>query len=304
LPIAASPCDYGEAAFEELILKKLAIVTGGSKGIGERLVQSLLKDGPVLNISRAPARPQASAEHMHKLHNLCLDLSDIQSLEIELKSWLGSHPDFSVSLFVSNAATLNLGWLSDLSALNFQTAFAINTHAPISIASLLWKLDKFDRSGARIVYVTSSLGRSAVELSFAGIGLYSATKAALGRLATIQRREFSLAAPHITVTQVHPGIADTAMQADLRRHQAIDPAFAVKTAGLPYYKEGDWEDESPAKNMRTIPAQLAADFLLWISGLPGGELENDYDFYACELFHKRTRRQRPAQLRPVREVRS
>jgi len=285
-------------------VKKLAIVTGGSRGIGERLVQSLLEQGPVLNISRTPARVQASAGRVQELHNLCLELSDIRSLENELESWLAGHPELSVSLFVSNAATLKLGWLVDLSPADFQTAFAVNAHAPLSIASLLRKLEKFDPSGARIVYVTSSLGRSAVELSFAGIGLYSATKAALGRLATIQRREFSLAAPHITVTQVHPGIADTAMQADLRRNRAVDPAFAVKTAGLLDYTEGEWEDESPAQRMRTIPARLAADFLLWVSRVPGAELQNDYDFYACEPFHKRNRRQRTAQLRPVHEARS
>lgn len=273
-------------------MTKLSIVTGGSKGIGKFLIQSLLYRGPVLNISRTPAALNPSSEFPHKLYNLSLEFSDIKLLEACLKSWLSDHPEYSVSLFVSNAATLSLGWLGNLSLEDFEKTFAVNTYAPISISSILSILGKFDSDGARIIYVTSSLARNIELLSFAGIGLYSATKAALSRLATIQRREFFLQHPKITVTQIHPGIVATSMQNNLRNNDDIDPAFASKTASLPSYRDGDWEIENPVDKMRTISARFAADFIFWVSQLSDSELANEYDFYASTEFHKIRRQHR------------
>lgn len=267
-------------------MKELAIVTGGSKGIGKCLVQSLTESTSVLNISRTSLNPP-SIPSRHEIYSLRQDLSDIEGLQKSLTSWLKVHPEFEVSLFVSNAATLKLGWLPGLSHSEFRDAFAVNAHAPIAISTTLMRLGKFAESGARIIYVTSSLARNVEALSFGGIGLYSATKAALGRFASIQRRELTLRDPTISVTQVHPGVVDTSMQSDLRRNIADDPAFVLKNARLPDYKAGDWEDVSPSENMRTIPARLAADFLLWVSEVPGDELENEYDFYSCSSFHGR-----------------
>ncbi len=138
--------------------------------------------------------------------------------------------------------------------------------------------------------LTSSLARNTEQLSFAGIGLYSATKAALGRLASIQRREFGLRSPRLTVTQVHPGIVDTTMQHDLRCSRGLDPAFAIKTAGLPPYQEGDWDFDAPAGKLRTIPATFAAEFIDWISRVPDSALSHEYDFYSCAPFHDARRR--------------
>lgn len=267
-------------------MKELAIVTGGSKGIGQCLVRSLARTSAVLNISRTP-QPLPGAPGSHEVYDLCLDLRDTEQLEKGLTSWLKHHPEFAVSLFVSNAATLKLGWLAGLSPDEFRDAFAVNAHAPIAISTTLWRLGRFAKPHARIMYVTSSLARNVESLSFGGIGLYSATKAALGRLASIQRREFSLRDSRISVTQIHPGIVDTSMQSDLRRNIADDPAFVLKNARLPAYKEGDWAGVSPSENMRTIPAKLAADFLLWVSQIPCEGLANEYDFYSCGAFHEK-----------------
>lgn len=267
-------------------MRKLAIITGGSKGIGECLVRSLLLEMSILNISRS-ALPKAIGSAGYEVHNMCLDLADTVRLERELTSWLTNHPDYEVPIFIGNAATLKLGWLEDVTAEEFQAAFAVNALAPITISNTLTKLNRFSLSGARVVFVTSSLARNQESLSFAGIGLYSATKAALGRLASVLRREFKLKAATVTVTQVHPGVVDTSMQADLRSNTSGDPAFVEKNANLPHYREGEWEGVSPAENMRTIPPRLAADFLLWVTNVPGEALDNEYDFYTCGAFHQR-----------------
>ncbi len=271
---------------------KLTIITGGSKGIGQCLIRHLLGQGSVLNISRTPAPVDAPEGSPHKLFNLCVELSDLPALEATLDAWLNEHPEYVVSLFISNAATLELSWLTELSLDRMQKSFAVNTLAPVAISSLLFRLGKFSQDGARIIYVTSSLGRNVEALSFAGIGLYSATKAALGRLASIQRRECALQTPWVSVTQVHPGIVDTAMQHNLRCDKGIDPAFATKTAGLPPYQEGDWDTVAPADKLRTISANFSADFIFWISRIASTDLSHEYDFYSCASFHGETRQWR------------
>jgi len=269
-------------------LKQLAVVTGGSKGIGERVVRSLLARTPVLNISRTPLDVAAlpGAEHRHPLYNLCLDLADVSGATAKLELWLDGHPDHAVSLFISNAASLQLGWLQDLGLRECQGALAINAIAPIQLTGTIARLGRFNRGAARIVYVTSSLARNLPELSFAGMGLYSASKAALARLAAVQRREFALRSPQLTVTQVHPGIVDTAMQDTLRGSGALDPAFAAKTRGLPPYRAGDWDEVAPETSMRTISPEFAAQFILWVAQLEPARLEPEYDFYACGQFHR------------------
>jgi NAD(P)-dependent dehydrogenase (short-subunit alcohol dehydrogenase family) len=262
---------------------QLSVITGGSRGIGHHLVQSFLETTSVLNISRKPARKDASLAG-HELHNLNLDLENVAHIESSLNGWLDDHPHYKVTTLVLNAAATNLGWLDSVSCEEFENAFRVNVHAPLVISTALYRAGRFAPAGARVVYVVSSLGRVHPELSFAGLGLYSMTKAALSRAALIQAREFALTAPHIKVLRIHPGIVDTDIQRELRRDARLDPAFASKTAGLPPYQEGEWRDRSPKDNMRTIPAKLAADFIVWAIQSET-VADEEYDFYHVQEFH-------------------
>lgn len=258
----------------------LTLITGGSRGIGHFLVRSFLQEGDVLNISRGSAQ----AEGEHRLHNLSLDLQDVERIESTLGAWFEDHDSYEVATVVHNAAVLNLGWLDELSPLEVAQAFRVNVHAPLAITSAIHRTGRFCPRRARVVYVVSSLGRPLAELSFAGLGLYSATKAALGRLALVQSREFELTAPHIEILRIHPGIVDTDIQRELRQHAGLDPAFAEKTAGLPPYRDGEWNGRAPKDNMRTISASLAADFISWAVKSPTVG-SHEYDFYHSEEFH-------------------
>jgi NAD(P)-dependent dehydrogenase (short-subunit alcohol dehydrogenase family) len=270
-------------ANHDMANKDLMIISGGSRGIGHVLVQSCLGDMDVLNISRH-ATTVIGLSSRHSLHNLELDLQNVSGIECSLNAWFERNPGYQVKIFISNAAILNLGWLDKISPAEFNQAFQVNVQAPLTIANALFKGGRFCSAGARIAYVISSLARHEPGLSFAGAGLYSMTKAALSRMALVQSREFELRAPHIKVLRVHPGIVDTDMQQELRHDLELDPAFSVKTAGLPRYQEGDWDGRSPQKNMRTISAAFAAEFIWWAIRAPEVSSE-EYDFYGTERFH-------------------
>ncbi|ROO62627.1 NAD(P)-dependent dehydrogenase (short-subunit alcohol dehydrogenase family) [Micromonospora sp. Llam0] len=266
--------------------KQLTLITGGSRGIGRCLVQSFLAHTDVLNVSRTPARDdEGSAGHKrYQLHHLSIDLANTARVESLLTTWLKDHPDHRVTTLIHNAAVSPLGWLHELSDAEVEQAFRVNVYAPLAITASLQRIGRFAMDGARVVYVTSSLARPVPELSFACLGLYSMTKAALNRMALIQSREFELTAPHITVIRAHPGIVDTDLQRDLRRHPQMDPAFKMKTARLPPYREGEWHDVSPRDHMRTVSPEFSAEFIEWVTGLDNGT-SNEYDFYQAEEFH-------------------
>lgn len=266
--------------------KPLTLITGGSRGIGHCLVQSFLTDTDVLNVSRTPAQEAGTSagSEPHELYNLSVDLAEVTSIEPCLRTWFDAHPDHRVTTLIHNAAVSPLGWLHELSPDEVDQAFRVNVYAPLSLTTSLVRAGRFAADGARVVYVTSSLARAVPELSFACLGLYSMTKAALSRMALIQSREFALTAPHLSVARAHPGIVDTDLQRDLRRHPRMDPAFAVKTAGLPPYQAGEWRDRSPKDHMRTISPEFSAEFIEWVARIPDAT-SDEYDFYHAAGFH-------------------
>jgi NAD(P)-dependent dehydrogenase (short-subunit alcohol dehydrogenase family) len=199
-------------------------------------------------------------------------------------AWLDEHPDHRITTLIHNAAVSPLGWLHQVTGDEVEQAFRVNVYAPLAITTSVLRAERFAMEGARVVYVTSSLARPVPELSFACLGLYSMTKAALSRMALIQGREFELAAPHVTVVRAHPGVVDTDLQRDLRRHPEMDPAFSIKTAGLPPYRDGEWLDRSPHEHMRTISPQFSAEFIEWVAR-SASAVSNEYDFYRAAEFH-------------------
>ncbi|SIO61052.1 SDR family oxidoreductase [Paraburkholderia phenazinium] len=265
----------------------LAILTGGSRGIGRDLLRLLLEQMDVLNLSRSAIEPEVTKGAQHQLFHLGCDFVDVSQTTDCLDQWLAEHPSHTVRTFISCAATLDLGWLTKTEALpeNFDRAFHINALAPIALSSLIGRLKRFDETGSRVIYVTSSLARPLPALTFAGLGLYSATKSALERLAQVQTREFSLSDRPVKVALVHPGIVATDMQRELRTSELLDGAFTAKTAGLPPYKEGDWDHQPPETAMRTISPRFAAEFLNWIALRDLALLDPYYDFYTSSAFH-------------------
>ena len=153
---------------------RLALVTGTSSGIGERLAKQLLEhDWHVVGIARKPA-PWSAARYRH----VQIDLSDTTSLTATLDKQLqAAVSDAAVSrvALVNNAADVALlGTVDQLDPGGMLRAYAVNTVAPVLLMG--WAL----RTSApaiplRIVNVSSG---AAVD-AFPGLGAYGATKAAL-----------------------------------------------------------------------------------------------------------------------------
>ncbi|KQV19736.1 hypothetical protein ASC97_29130 [Rhizobium sp. Root1203] len=261
----------------------ISIVTGGSRGVGKFLCKELSNVMPVLNISRGQT-PTSDLKTKFPIYELVADLREPADVEIRIGSWLDEHPDYRVVNLVLNAANLSLGTLQHAQLADLEAIFRTNVFSTILITSLISRRCVFSEEGSQVTYLTSSLARAEPALTFAGIGLYSATKAAISRLAMVQAREFALTSPYVRVARVHPGIVDTSMQTELRSSSVVDPSFALKTEGLPPYRSGDWNCIDPSGAMRTISPEMAADFVLWACG-HGDHQAREFDYYSTIEYH-------------------
>lgn len=78
-------------------------------------MQSLLGDMDVLRISRHVALDD-DPKRRTKLHNPSMDLQAVDRIAPALGEWLEQAREYRGNLLIHNAATLNLGWLSEVSS--------------------------------------------------------------------------------------------------------------------------------------------------------------------------------------------
>jgi NAD(P)-dependent dehydrogenase (short-subunit alcohol dehydrogenase family) len=278
-------------------LQSIAVVTGGSRGIGRVIIDELSRTRPVLCISRGERTFEQCGAGHYPIHTLQLDLSEIHLLDGRLAGWFQTHSGYRVSRLILNAASLALGQLEDARPETVEAIFRTNVVSATTLVSWFVKSQLFDPAGSQVTYVISSLARFDLRLTFSGIGLYSSTKAAISRLAMVQAREFNLNHPYIRIARVHPGIVHTEMQTELRANTGLDPRFFEKTAGLPPYRPGEWENAAPLDAMRTISPEMAADFVLWATDR-GDHEATEFDYYTASGYHAVRDERLAARLKP------
>ena len=196
--------------------RRLAIVTGTSSGIGEKVARQLLQRGwEVIGISR-----RAGAMDTPGYAHCSLDLADVARLTSGLETQVGPRireGGLSRLALVNNAADVALlGQVDQLEPTGMLQAYAVNTIAPVLLMG--WVLRTAPpRIPVRIVNVSSGAG---VE-PFPGLGAYGSTKAALRLAGMVLAAELDLRAAggfrrDATVWSYEPGVVATPMQEAVR----------------------------------------------------------------------------------------
>ena len=188
---------------------KVALVTGGSRGIGEGIVRRLASDGA------AVAFTYSSSEE--KAKQLAGEIKDAGGNVLPIKADSASAEDVraavdqvakelgELDIFVNNAGILILGGVDRYSLEDFDRMLAINVRAAfvgIQAAS------EHMKGGGRIILIGSI---TAVRTAFPGSSVYSMSKAALTGL--VRGAAIDLAPRAITVNNVQPGPTATDMSA-------------------------------------------------------------------------------------------
>ncbi len=202
--------------------RRVAVVTGGSNGIGAAIVRRLAARGlRVVNLDRVPQPDDLPAEFRQ------VDLLDVAATRVALAAVTA---DTSVGWLVNNAGIALPSTLEDTSVEDFERVVSVNLRAAILCAQAA--LPSMREAGhGRIVNITSraALGK---ELRTA----YSAAKAGLIGLTRSWALEL---APHgITVNAVGPGpieteLFKTANPAGSDRTRALVGAVPLQRLGKP-----------------------------------------------------------------------
>ena len=164
------------------------IITGASSGIGHALVKQLSQDEnhKILAIARNEERLKAlkaACRFPQNIDYISFDLSveDFEPLEVAIKNHFSS-----VDILVNNAALILHKNFVDSTDRDCKRLFRVNILAPIRLTRIVHPL--FNKK-AHIVNI-GSMGGVQGSVKFAGLSLYSASKAALATLTECLAVEF------------------------------------------------------------------------------------------------------------------
>jgi 3-oxoacyl-[acyl-carrier protein] reductase len=215
----------------EKLTGKVALVTGGSRGIGAAIAQRLARDGAAVAITYVSARPkadevvraiEAAGGRALAIHADSADAEAVKSAVAETVRTFGR-----LDVLVNNAGIAVVMPLDQFSLDDFDRMVAVNVRA---VFVAVQEASRHMGDGGRIITIGSV---NADRIPFAGGSVYAMTKAAVAGLTRGLARD--LGPRGITVNTVQPGPVDTDMN-------PADGPFAEALKGwlaLARYGRGD-----------------------------------------------------------------
>lgn len=231
---------------------KVALVTGGSRGIGRATAEVLASQGAhvVLSYVRGEEAARAAAEQIRAAGGqadlLQFDVADYEASEkavTELAKKLGR-----LDILVSSAGISIDALMLRLREEDLDRTLAVNLKGSIACARAALKVMMRQRWG-RVIFVSSVVG----EAGNAGQTAYAASKAALLGVTKSLAKEY--ASRNVTVNAVTPGYIETDMTKALTEEQR-----AAMLSGVPLARPGD------PKEVAAAIAFLASEEAGYITG--------------------------------------
>lgn len=185
----------------------VALVTGGSRGIGAAIVRRLSADGAAVAFTYASseAKAQALVAEVKASGGDALAIQADSASETDIRTAVKTAvKSFGpLNAFVSNAGLLSIENIATLKTEDLDRLLAVNVRAAvIGIQAAAESM----KDGGRIVTIGSAV---AMRTGFAGASVYSMTKAALAGL--VRGVAIDLAPRSITVNNIQPGPTATDM---------------------------------------------------------------------------------------------
>ncbi|TKT79338.1 SDR family oxidoreductase [Aquamicrobium sp. LC103] len=197
--------------------KKVALVTGASRGIGAAVARRLASDGHtvVINYAGSVGAAEELATEIEKAGGTALTIqADVSDAAAVARMFDGVEAAFGgIDILVNNAGIMKLAKLADGDDTLIDSQIAINLKGTINT---LREAAKRLRDGGRIVNFSTSV----VGLKLETYGVYAATKAAVEALTGILAKE--LRGRSITVNAVAPGPTATALFLDGKSPELIE----------------------------------------------------------------------------------
>lgn len=195
-------------------MKRYALVTGASRGIGRAIAIELAKDGCSIllnyksNHAAAEEAKRIIEEAGGEAELLPFDVSQPDAINAALDKWFAAHPDDYIDVLVNNAGIRRDGAFVFMSENDWHDVMYATTEGFFYITQRVLSKMIYARNG-RIVNIVSISGVNGMS----GQTNYSAAKAAI--IGATKALSKEMAARNITVNAVAPGYIKTDMTADL-----------------------------------------------------------------------------------------
>jgi len=241
---------------------KVALVTGGSRGIGASISRLLVNAGAYVYVCGRDEK--ALTETCHALNEagtgsaepLVFDVKDNKQIKEAFQAIFKQSKRLDV--LVNNAGILDDALIGMVSQTQIEETFSVNTYSVLYTCQYAARL--MARSGGgSIVNISSIIGRVGNE----GQAVYSGSKAAVIGISQSLAKE--LAAQSIRVNAVAPGFIDTDMTRNLPqdKYQQREASIAMKKVGSP---------EDVAKTVLFLASDLSSYITGQVIGVDGGML--------------------------------
>jgi NAD(P)-dependent dehydrogenase (short-subunit alcohol dehydrogenase family) len=219
---------------------QVAIVTGGSDGIGLATAALLVRRGAkVVICGRRQEQLDIASAHIEAeggtVEAVQLDVTDFPAFEALIQDVAARHG--RLDMLVNNAMSVHYAPISKLTLDHWRKDFAVNTEA-VFVGTKAAMAVMAKQGKGSIVNISSTTGIRAM----ANYASYSASKAALIQFTAVAAMEGALKG--IRVNAIVPGQVNTAATADFALKA---PELAAKTAGaIPMGRGGKPEELAEA----------------------------------------------------------
>ena len=217
---------------------KIALVTGGSRGIGRMIAQGFLQAGATVYIAARKQGPCEQTKQELSQYGSCTSIAaDIGTAEgrSQLIEKLSKH-ESRLSILVNNAGTVWGARLDEYPDNGFSKVMNLNVNALFALsrdlAPMLAKGASFE-DPARIINIGSIDGLHIPTVARVGTYAYTASKAAVHHLT--RHLAIALAPKHITVNAIAPGFYPSKMtDASISKYRKdIEHNCPMKRIGKP-----------------------------------------------------------------------
>lgn len=193
-------------------MRRIALITGGSRGIGAACVRAFAQDGysVVFLYNRSADRAETLAKTLRSegrdVAAYQCDVSDPQQVASAIGSILRTY--HRIDALVNCAGIAHIGLFTDMTEAEWDHLFAVNVRSAFSVTKAVLP-GMISQQRGSIVNVSSMWGEVGASCEVA----YSAAKAALIGMSKALAKEVGLSGVHVNC--VTPGVIDTDMNAQL-----------------------------------------------------------------------------------------